>query len=97
MQEFDAKSEYLRKLKKIDICHLIQFFYIIKPISQCTQRWGWQLGSSSGSLVVAAAGAVAAAWWQWQWQKINGNIAAVAAAARRPWYCSGSGSVAAVA
>jgi hypothetical protein len=53
MQEFDAKLEYSRKSREIDVCQLTQFFFIIKPISQCRQRWWQLLCGGSGSLASA--------------------------------------------
>jgi hypothetical protein len=35
MHESDAKSELTRLMKEIDVFHLTQCIFIIKPISQC--------------------------------------------------------------
>jgi hypothetical protein len=49
-------------LKEINVCHLSEFFFIIKHILQC-RLWQWQqLGGGKGSLAMPAA--VAEAWCQ---------------------------------
>ncbi len=69
MQEFDAKLEKSRKLNKINVCHVTEFFFIIKLIC------------GSGSLATPAVVApVALAWWQWRWWQLGGNTAADMAA-----------------
>jgi hypothetical protein len=35
MHEFDAKLELMRLMKEMDVSHLTECIFIIKPISQC--------------------------------------------------------------
>ncbi len=91
MQEFDAKLEYSRKSTEIDVCQLTQFFFIIKPISQCRQRWRQLPCGGSGSLASAlqqqwrqrggsgSGGSLTATQW-WRRQRSGGSCVAEGAA-----------------